>query len=57
MPVVELGQIVSGEKAGRADAESVSLCDLTGTGVQDTAIAVHALKVAREKGYGTLIRN
>lgn len=57
MPVVELGAVVAGKVPGRTEADQVTLCDLTGTGVQDTAIAVHALKVAREKGFGTVISN
>lgn len=55
MDVIELGHIVTGAKQGRTEAEQISVCDLTGTGVQDTAIAVHALAVAREKGFGTVI--
>lgn len=57
MEVTELGAIVAGTKPGRTDVDQITLCDLTGTGVQDTAIAVHALKVARDKGFGTLIAN
>jgi ornithine cyclodeaminase len=57
MPVVELGEIVAGKHKGRTEDEDVTICDLTGTGVQDTAIAVHALKVARDKGFGTVIEN
>ncbi|MCR9220472.1 MAG: cyclodeaminase [Alphaproteobacteria bacterium] len=57
MPVVELGAVVAGRSPGRTEADQVTLCDLTGTGVQDTAIAVHALKVAREKGFGAVISN
>ncbi|MEQ8602284.1 MAG: cyclodeaminase [Marivibrio sp.] len=55
MPVTELGEIVAGLKPGRTEADQITVCDLTGTGVQDTAIAVHALKVAREKGFGTVV--
>jgi ornithine cyclodeaminase len=42
----ELGQIVAGLKPGRRSAGEITVCDLTGTGVQDTAIAVHAVRVA-----------
>lgn len=41
--VVELGAIIAGSATGRATPADVTLCDLTGTGAQDTAIAVHAL--------------
>lgn len=39
LQVTELGQLTTGDKAGRADEEEIIVCDLTGTGVQDTAIA------------------
>ena len=39
---------------GRATAEAITICDLTGTGAQDTAIASHA--GARLVAAGTLIR-
>jgi len=38
---VELGQLVTGEVAGRGRAEDITIADLTGTGAQDTAIASH----------------
>ena len=37
--VVELGDVVSGKHAGRQGDDDITFCDLTGTGVQDTAIA------------------
>lgn len=39
----ELGQIIAGQRPGRTRPDQITLCDLTGTGVQDTAIATHAL--------------
>jgi ornithine cyclodeaminase len=56
-PVDELGEICAGVKPGRRTVEEVTVCDLTGTGVQDTAIATHALRVAREKGVGHVVAN
>ena len=53
--IIELGQIISGEKRGRADKEQITICDLTGTGAQDTAIAVLALKKAAALGLGQTI--
>jgi len=50
--VTELGDITSGAKPGRTDDAQVTVCDLTGTGVQDTAIALHALGAARERSLG-----
>lgn len=37
--VAELGEVLSGARAGRTSADQVTVCDLTGTGVQDTVIA------------------
>ena len=46
----ELGEIVAGRKLGRPSATAITICDLTGTGVQDTAIANFAL--LRSSGAG-----
>lgn len=48
----ELGQVIAGLHPGRTDAEQITLCDLTGTGVQDTAIASFAFDRARAAGKG-----
>jgi ectoine utilization protein EutC len=53
----ELGEIVAGKKPGRRSDDEVTVCDLTGTGVQDTAIATHAHKVAVKCGLGFEIEN
>ncbi|SFQ29540.1 ornithine cyclodeaminase [Roseivivax halotolerans] len=50
----ELGEIVAGTHPGRTDATQVTICDLTGTGAQDTAIASHVS--TRLSGAGTLVR-
>jgi ornithine cyclodeaminase len=42
--VVELGDLTSGAHPGRRDEQHITVCDLTGTGVQDTAIALLAYK-------------
>jgi ectoine utilization protein EutC len=52
-PVIELGEVTSGRKPGRTSAEQVTVCDLTGTGVQDVAIALLTLRKATELGLGT----
>lgn len=57
MPVTELGHLVAGTRPGRPSEEAVTVCDLTGTGAQDTAIATYALAVALENGFGTRITN
>lgn len=38
-PPIELGSIVAGEHLGRTEPSQLTVCDLTGTGVQDTVIA------------------
>ena len=38
----ELGQVIAGTRPGRIGRDAITLCDLTGTGVQDTAIATLA---------------
>ncbi len=54
-PFPELGEIVAGLAAGRRDAGQLTVCDLTGTGAQDTAIATLARARARAAGAGTAI--
>jgi ornithine cyclodeaminase len=53
--VVELGLITSRQHPGRSSADQITVCDLTGTGVQDTAIAVLAYARAQALGLGTEI--
>jgi len=53
--IVELGQITSGQRSGRTGEDQITICDLTGTGAQDTAIAVLALKKAAALGLGQTI--
>ncbi len=53
----ELGEICAGLKPGRQAEDEITICDLTGTGVQDTAIATHAHRVATARGFGQIIRS
>lgn len=41
----ELGQIIAGRAPGRTTPDQITIADLTGTGIQDTAIASHVLTV------------
>ena len=50
----ELGEIVSGARTGRTSDDQITICDLTGTGAQDTAIANHVFE--RRGDAGTLVR-
>jgi len=52
----ELGEIIEGLR-GRMSDEDITICDLTGTGAQDTAIASHALKKAKSAGAGSVIKS
>ena len=49
----ELGQIVAGLAPGRSSESDITYADLTGTGIQDTAIATLAYARARASGAGT----
>ena len=46
----ELGEVVAGRKAGRTRDDQITICDLTGVGFQDTAIAALAWRLVQEKG-------
>ena len=48
----ELGEIVAGTASGRPSVQAITIADLTGTGVQDTAIADHALARVAARGAG-----
>ena len=49
----ELGQVISQQKPGRDNRSEVTLCDLTGTGIQDTAIATLAFQRCQRHRAGT----
>ena len=49
----ELGEIIAGSKPGRENDMQITLADLTGTGIQDTAIATLAFARAQAAGVGT----
>jgi ornithine cyclodeaminase len=46
---VELGKLITGSSVGRQSQGDVTICDLTGTGAQDTVIANHAFGLAGSK--------
>ncbi len=48
----ELGQVIAGLAPGRSRPDQITLADLTGTGIQDTAIAALAVARARAAGVG-----
>ncbi|RWB50914.1 MAG: ectoine utilization protein EutC [Mesorhizobium sp.] len=53
----ELGQIVAGGKVGRKSDTDITIADLTGTGVQDTAIAMLAFQRAEDFNVGTMFES
>ena len=57
LATTELGEITGGARPGRTDDDQITVCDLTGTGVQDTAIALLAYRKAIARGFGTTIEN
>ncbi len=54
-PVDELGELTAGVKLGRTSPDEITVCDLTGVGIQDTAIALLAYRKAKEAGLGLVI--
>jgi ornithine cyclodeaminase len=54
-PVKEIGQIIRDGKSARTDSRQVTICDLTGVGVQDTMIALMAYEIARRERAGIVV--
>ena len=52
----DLGKIIINPELGRKNTQDITVADLTGTGVQDTAIARFAFSTAKEKKLGTVIK-
>jgi ornithine cyclodeaminase/alanine dehydrogenase len=48
----ELGQLVTGERPGRRNADEITIFDSTGTGIQDVAAASRAYERALARGAG-----
>ncbi len=57
LAVTELGEITAGRQPGRQSGDEITVCDLTGTGVQDTAVALLAYRKAVAAGLGAMIAN
>ena len=51
----ELGNIILDPSLGRKKEDDITICDLTGTGVQDTAIARHAYQIALKMKLGNKV--
>ena len=52
--VAELGELAAGLRPGRQREDEISVCDLTGVGVQDTAIARLCVARVEALGLGTV---
>jgi len=52
----ELGEVVTRQMPGRGSDSEITLCDLTGTGAQDTAIASHVARLLDGTDVGSVIR-
>jgi ectoine utilization protein EutC len=52
-----LGAIAAGAHSARLSPQGITVCDLTGTGVQDTAIASLAFSRAKAAGAGTVFQS
>ena len=48
----DLGKIIINSNLGRQHIDDITVADLTGTGVQDTAIARHTFSLSQEKKLG-----
>lgn len=53
--VVELGAIINGKARGRSDERQITVCDLTGVGVQDTMIAIKTFDLAAQRDIGLAV--
>lgn len=53
----ELGDVVAGTARGRESDRQITIADLTGTGIQDTAIATFTHTLAQARGVGTQFAN
>jgi ornithine cyclodeaminase len=53
----QLGEIVAGQKPGRTGDDQITICDLTGVGFQDTAIAALAWERAQVTGLASAARS
>lgn len=53
--IIELGELTAGMKPGRVNNDDITVCDLTGVGIQDTQIARFAYRRAMDNGLGMTI--
>lgn len=51
--LLELGDVITGRRAGRESDGQISLFESQGMAIQDLAVALRVVKLAEEKGQGT----
>lgn len=51
----EIGSLILGRIPGRTSADEITIFDSTGIAIQDLLTAAHILKVAEERGAGTVV--
>lgn len=54
-PIKELGEIINSGKPARTSNDQITVCDLTGVGVQDTMIALMAFEIAKREQAGIVV--
>lgn len=55
-PIIELGDLTAKKVPGREHEDEITVCDLTGAGVQDTAIALFAYEEMTKRNLGLTIK-
>ncbi len=53
----EIGQVIAGQKPARQADNEITVCDLTGTGIQDTAIATMSYQLCLHHKAGTYLES
>jgi alanine dehydrogenase len=53
--VHEIGEVINGQIVGRESSDQVTLFKSVGNAVQDIAAATRALRIAEERGLGTIV--
>jgi len=51
----EIGEVIMGTKSGRLSDDEITIFDSTGIAHQDLLTATYAIKIAKEKGLGTIV--
>lgn len=50
--LIELGEVIAGQHAGRAESDDITLFESQGLAIQDLSVAVRLESLARERGLG-----